>query len=252
MVTASCFPNPDTLCEDCGYVLHGLSAEGDCPECGLAIKESSPDRRTGPLWQDRPGPQAGFNIVIALMLNPKRFFRTMRVDGSNGFPRLFMLLAALGIGLVWFWLAWGLSNSVFPVWAVVQAGIVGASVVVLSYIEALGVAFFSRRRGWRVPMRLAERIVCYCSIAWAPAAGVMGIVLFFHSRGSIDLVMTRLLGTWEAWQSIGLMVLVGALAMLWFETLVWIGVRQTRHANSPPPTPPDGPGVENRAPGVET
>lgn len=172
--------------------------------------------------------------MIGLMTGPKRFFRSMRVDGGNGYARLFLVGVALGIGLVWFWFSWGLSNQGFPRWAVVHAGIVAGSVVVLSYIEALGVVFFSRRRGWRTPFVLAERVACYSSIAWVPAAGVMGLAMVFYGRGSIDRWMTGLLGAWEPWQTLGLLVLVGAVAMLWFEFLVWVGVRQTKYANAYP------------------
>ena len=245
------FPSSDTLCEDCGYPLKGLQAEGDCPECGLSIQASAPTIRTGPAWQDRPGAQAGFNVLIAITLNPKHFFRTMRVDGSNRNARLFVSMIAGGIGLGWFiGSQWGYRLDTAT--AVLHAVIVTASVIGLSYIEAVGVVFFSRKRGWRVPMRLAERIVCYCSLAWVPAAGVMGVMLMLHDRGLIDRAMTGLLGTWQTWQSIGLMVLVGAVAMLWFEVLVWLGVRQTRHANAHPPMGLGQAVVEKKPSGVET
>jgi len=250
-VTALSFPNSDTLCEDCGYALKGLQPQGDCPECGLAIEASSPVIRTGPGWQDKPGPQPGLNILMALIRDPKHFFRTMRVDGSNSYPRLFLILTAAGIGLGWFVGArWGYGADAES--AMIQTGIVALSVMVLSYIEALGVVFFSRRRGWRVRMRLAERIVCYCSIAWVPAALVVGLALILNAQGMIDRAMRGLLGVWGTWQSVELMVLIGAIAMLWFEILVWIGVRQTRHANAHPPDDPGEPKVDNNTPLVET
>ncbi len=250
-MSALTFPNPDTRCEDCGYVLQGLSAEGGCPECGLAIRASSPEHRTGPLWQERPGPRAGLDILVSLIRNPKPFFRTMRVDGSNVYPRLFLLLTAMGIGVGWYIGArWVYRPGPGP--ALIQTGIVVLSVVVLSYIEAVGVVYFSRRRGWRVTYRMAERIVCYCSIAWAPAAGVIGGALMLNADGGIDRAMKSLIGVWGAWQSIELMVLIGAVAMLWFEILVWIGVRQTRHANAHPRAPHKAVRVEKTSPGVET
>lgn len=224
------FPGPDTLCESCGYALKGLSPDGGCPECGLAIAESSPTKRTGHLWQTRPGPQAAFNVVIALMLNPRYFFRTMRIDGPNLNARLFLLLVVAFIGALWF----SISVSVYGYRqdaALIQEGILTTGIVMLTYVEALGVTYFSRRRGWRVPFRLAERLVCYCSIGWVPVAIIMGITIRFYADGRLDGWMSGLLGVWGPWQSLELLVLIGAVSLLWFETLVWIGVRQTKYAN---------------------
>jgi hypothetical protein len=229
--TPAHYPGPDTLCEACGYALKGLRAEGACPECGLAIAESSPDIRTGPAWQARTTPANALRVAIDLASGPHRFFRTMRADGSNVPPRLFLLLVATLIGLGWY-LAVAAFSRTSPFWAVVQGLIVCDSVILLSYIEALGVVYFSRRRGWRVPVRLAERLACYSAIGWVPAAALMWGAIRLVANGSIDHWMRRLLSAWEPWQSLALLVLVAAIAMLWFEVLVWIGVRQTRHANS--------------------
>lgn len=230
-LTPPAYPGPDTICEDCGYALKGLQPDGGCPECGLPIADSSPKLRTGPDWQASPGPRAAFSIVIALMLNPKSFFRGMRVDGSNTTARLFLLIVASAIGLLWYSLPWNLSKST-PMFHLFQAVIVCDSVILLSYIEAVGVVYFARRRDWRVPFRLSERLVCYCSIGWVPAAGVMWLAIYLVGNGYVDRWMNRLLPAWEYWQSLALLVLIAAVAMMWFEVLVWLGVRQTKHANA--------------------
>jgi len=59
----------------------------------------------------------------------------------------------------------------------------------------------------------------------------MALVVQAQQRGLIDRWMSRLIGGWEPWQSLALLVLIAGLAMLWFETLVWLGVRKTRFAN---------------------
>lgn len=235
------FPDPESLCEVCGYRLQGLAAAGDCPECGEPVAASSPTHRIGPAWQTRPSLKHACHIVMALSLTPKRFFRRMRADGSNHTARLFLLLVALLIGLgwgAWAWAAWAVGITL----AVVHGVSVGVTVLLLSYIEALGVTVFSRRRDWRVGYRLAERLVCYSSIAWVPAAAVMAVAYGLVRSGRLDRWMARLLGAWEPWQSLALLVLIAATVMLWFEVLVWIGVRQVKHANrcaeSPPPASP--------------
>jgi hypothetical protein len=216
------YPGNDTLCEGCGYALKGLHAEGDCPECGLLIAESSPDLRGGPGDRER--------VDLGLIRRPRAFFRAMRVGGSNGPARWFMAKVILLIGLAW--VLWGAVGGGWSLEAdLYKAGVVMASLYLLSYVEVLGVVFFSRRRGWRVPFGLAERLVCYASIGWVPAVIVMGVALDRYEAGDIDRWMRPLLGVWGTWQSIELLVLVGTVAMLWFELLVWIGVRQTKYAN---------------------
>lgn len=231
-MTDPAFPGPDTLCEACGYALKGLQPDGHCPECGLAIDDSSPRHRHGPQWHVHPSPRTACELVLALMLRPKLFFRQMRIDGSNVPARLFIVLVAGSIGLMGYLTAWGLYGYE-PLWALVESLIACDSVIVLSYVEALGVVYFSRRRGWRVPMRLAERIVCYSSVGWVPAGMAMFIVIRIYANGTLDRGMSRLLGVWGPWQSLGLLVLIAAAAMLGFEVLVWMGVRQARYANRP-------------------
>lgn len=237
------FPDLDTLCEHCGYVLKGLRPEGDCPECGLTIAASSPDLRMGP--------GGGNQVEIDLVRRPGAFFRTMCVGGSNAPARWFMLKTVLLIGLLW--LLW---DTVGGTWSLevdlIEAGLVVVSLYLLSYVEALGVVYFARRRGWRVPFRLAERVVCYATVGWVPAAILMGLALDRYVAGDIDRWMSRLLGAWGPLQSIELLVLVGAVAMLWFELLVWIGVRQTKYANSWATGPVEIVDVEKSASSVET
>jgi hypothetical protein len=207
--------------------LKGLQPDGSCPECGQSIAESSPALRVGP--------GNGGRVVIDVLRRPKVFFRTLRVDGSNVPARGFMWLIVLLIGLLWLigGTAWG--DRSLEV-ALFEAGLAMASLYLLSYIEAVGVVYFSRKRSWRVPFRLAERLVCYTSVGWIPAAIVVGWALGRFQDGSLDRWMRQLLGTWGTWQSVELLVLIGAVAMMWFEVLVWLGVRQTRYANSATPS----------------
>lgn len=218
------------MCEDCGYALKGLKPDGGCPECGHPIAESSPALRTGPSWQDRMTASALFQVVADLTLRPKRFFRTLRVDGTNARARMFLVLVAGLIGLGWS----AMGQALYPggiASRLISGALVALSVILLSYIEALGVTFFSRRRDWRVPLKLAERLVCYASIGWLPAAAAMALASWPLKDGTLERWMLGVLGIWGPWQTIALLMLVGSVAMMWFEVLVWTGVRQTKHAN---------------------
>lgn len=103
----------------------------------------------------------------------------------------------------------------------------------LTYIEMLGVTAFSKRRGWRVPFHLAERVCCYASVGWLP-----GVVL-----AGVGVGLLQVYGPGRPWYEhlLGL-IRVGwlfygglfVLSLLWFETLVWIGVRQVKYANGWP------------------
>jgi len=225
------FPDQAALCEGCGYALRGLTPGGDCPECGRTIADSSPAHRTGPAWQQRMSGGAYFNTLVALIRSPNRFFRTMRVDGSNLPPRLFLLIHALLTGALWA-AAEALVLHRPAVMGYLTGMIAAKAVIALAYIEAAGVAYVCRRRGWRVPLRQAERLVGYASPGLLLAA-----LLLMKLRLSLHTGLLPL-PTWLSEAPGGDLLLMAppfALSILVFETLVWLGVRRTRYANHPHP-----------------
>jgi len=175
----------------------------------------------------RTGPGTVKQTLFSLVVRPKVFFRTMRVGVSNTTARRFMLGVLSFIGISWLVV---FQSRVMA--ALTHAIILIASLYLLTYIEAVGVVFFSRKRRWRVPFRLAERLVCYASIGWIPTAWVMGLAWVLYRGSDINRWMYQLLGVWGPWQSVELLILIGAVSMMWFEVLVWVGVRQTKYANS--------------------
>ena len=104
-------------------------------------------------------------------------------------------------------------------------------VLLFSYVEAAGLWFFSRRRGWRVPFRRAERIVAYASVGWLPAAALLAAAAPALAGPGADAFGQRLLGAPHPLLGpLLLLALLGA-AGLAFETLAWVGVRRLRYAN---------------------
>jgi len=64
---------PNLRCRACGYNLHGLRADGDCPECGLAIwrtilRETDPEISRLPRLHDARGVGNALVLLVAIML----------------------------------------------------------------------------------------------------------------------------------------------------------------------------------------
>lgn len=221
------FPDADSLCERCGYPLVGLAMAGVCPECGLPVGESDPVHRTGLPWQNGASVRAWWRTMLGMLTSPSRSFRRMRLGGSRATDRLFMATFVVLVGVLWaimwrvagdrWWWAWGLGGA--------------AGMVALTYIEVLGVTNFSRQKQWRVPWSLAERVACYSAGAWFPAALIMGQSFLLLQRGVVWEWITLRLGLFEPVRDLFYVVGIASLAMLWFEMLVWLGIRKVRFAN---------------------
>ncbi|MGB0768671.1 MAG: hypothetical protein ACPGYV_13300 [Phycisphaeraceae bacterium] len=208
-----------------------------------------------------PTPVARYASRLAsVMVGPSRFYRQLDVAGRNGGARrhLFVTLALAATLHLAVMLIGEMAIDRTPLSRrVVMPAIalwltVFAVLVAMTYIEMLGVTAFSRRRGWRVPFRLAERVCAFASAGWLPGVVIAGVgtwVLGVHGQG-------------RPWfeQLIGL-VRVGWLcyaalfvaSFLWFETLVWIGVRRVKFANAWPDRdagepPPGKPSPHGRQP----
>ncbi len=216
------------LCETCGYPQPSAPHTPDaaCPECGRPLADSHPGRRPGVAWQHRTSPRAWARTAAALARSPSRFFDTLSTRGGPGADRLYLLINASLAGLIAGGLTAGLHHR-----SALTASLIGMATakgaLLLSYTEAAGLWFFSRRHGWRVPFARAERIVAYASIGWLPAAAVLTAAApATYSLGQQQLSTTPpLLGP------LLLLGLLGGLAGLAFETLTWVGVRRLRYAN---------------------
>ncbi len=239
-------PAVDWRCEACGYPLSDAVPDGDCPECGRAVLDSSPARRTGPAWRHQRHPVAWLQTAGALATRPRRFFRTLDLTGGNGAARVFLAInVACCVAGLTAALAWTGDLPGALVWG--YAMVAGKAIVALTYLEAAGVAFFSKQHGWPITLARAERLACYASVGWFPA--VLGLWLAWRGTQSDAFAdWAARAGLPTAAEPIGwAVVLVGfGVAILGFELLVWVGVRATRFAAIPRlETPP-----ASRPPGV--
>ncbi len=86
-------PQPDLLCEHCGYCLAGLPEGGRCPECGTPISESAPEcrRRAPGSWL--------FSVKGAVF--DRNFFRRIQLMDSGPARRLLGRTSLLSMALLW-------------------------------------------------------------------------------------------------------------------------------------------------------
>jgi hypothetical protein len=233
-------PADDALCEACGYPLKGLSADAVCPECGLAVVESSPARRT--LYIDDPTSLRCHAVLLfRVMTKPASVFRTLAIKRSVRAVLLRLMCCAALAAACWTAVAWAGGKWRATVrWqgyaiedlALMFVGVF-AAVCVLTCIEASGVTAFSRRRGWRIPFSLALQVCSLASIAWVPGAIIASIGFeWLQEYGAGRPWFEQLVGLVRVgWLIYGVIFVV---ALVGFETLVWIGVRQVRFANAWP------------------
>lgn len=227
------FPDDAALCESCGYPLRGVAVDLVCPECGVPVAASDSARRPGLAWQRRASPVSFFVTIVQVIFQPRKSFRSLRIGGSNHADRVFLLLIAAGTGVVW-GAVWKWATKRTPVPWKYGTG-VAVTIVVLSYIETLGVTYVARRRGWRVPWRLAERTICYASPAWILAATFyLRFHLWHYPYGRLWNYLPDYWGRFHYYyliRDLWIYPLVGGVAIVFFETFVWVAVRQVRYAN---------------------
>ena len=90
-------------CENCGYSLVSLSLEGRCPECGVAVAESLPERRRPPAFATARGVRdrcVGFAQTVWQSSFAKRCAKNVTVWGHHRAARSYALLICLLVGLV--------------------------------------------------------------------------------------------------------------------------------------------------------
>ena len=200
----------------------------------MAVGASDPVHRGGLPWQDRQTPGAWLATAGRVAASPRDSFRKMRVGGSNAAARLFMLTVAMLVGVGWGLFAWAVEGRP-PVVAWALGMVAAKSTVLLTYVETLGVAGFSRRRGWRVPFALAERVACYAAVGWVLVAFIFAQIIALMNMGYFSMAAAGRLGSWNADYGLFAWMFSFAVALLGFEVLVWIGIRQVRYANGRDP-----------------
>ena len=221
------FPSSDSLCENCGYQLQGLKIDQTCPECGDPINNSTPSHRPGLPWQNKISVNTWWSTCAQMLIKPGKSFRRLKIGRSNFSDRIFLGTFVFGLAITVV-LAFWWENLRRPwLWGV----IVATGIPAATYIEILGVTFFSWKQGWRVPFELAERVACYASIGWVPAIFVLASAQWLAEWGLIERWWNPQWGMYTPWIDAILSVILLGISVFWFELLVWLGIRKVRFAN---------------------
>lgn len=223
------FPWPGAMCENCGYSLQGLKPDGVCPECGLTVKASTPTGRPGLPWQNRMTPRNWLTTVLLLFFMPGQSFRKLRIGGSNAADRLFLCTIIFGSAAA----VWGVFEYYWVYRPWLWSVIVITGIPAATYIETLGVTYFSKQKGWHVPFEVAERVACYASVGWIPAIVFMSTTQLLYERGFLATWWNPKWGPYTTKIDLAAGIALFTASILWFEILVWIGVRKVRFANAP-------------------
>jgi hypothetical protein len=245
------------LCEGCGYVIEGLPEGGRCPECGRAVRDSVPERRTGSPWQLAPGVHGWVHTAAILGRAPGTFFDRVSVESERSGALLSVncalaTVALLPVAVTRVVGSWptrepirDMLSTVRPsspgavvfagvTWFVVAAALAWCGLRFLSWIEKRGLLMFSKRRGWRTTPSVAAAVCGHASYGWLAAAILaLGGWVFARTSAWVWIVQRPWMqGTPGeiAWAPVIAGFFVG---MLVFETLVYVGFRRMRFANQP-------------------
>lgn len=242
------------LCETCGYPLEGLSPGAACPECGRDAASSLPGARPGSPWQRSRGLASWARTGLRAAIAPSALMREVRIAGRGwDLVALNLLASAMLIAAPWTGVfvgdpLRGISRidslgTLARVLAVIGLQVLGVFAVLwlLTWVEVVGIRFFSRRRGWRLTRAGSWQVCAHASYGWL-ISGVLPLLLlstlFGVQRvfgvapgGSFSLAPiwnTRL--AWYEVVGVGGPLVGYFVGMLAFEMLVYRGVRQCRYA----------------------
>jgi hypothetical protein len=241
---AARLPDDAFLCERCGYVLDGLSPAHCCPECGRPVAASHPDQRAGSPFQ-RGVRHGSVDALLAAVVRPRLLFAVCRIDAASS-RRLrdrHLLVAALvsaGGALVAHGAAAGPADLGVVLFALVGLPpLVYGLLRLLTAVERRGIMLWGRVHGRRVSAAVAHTVVGHASAGW-----VMGalLVALSHPLGALvrHVAVVRPAATYEVFLLAPLLLpmLAGLCGLVWFETLVYVGVRACAYANRPGVGPP--------------
>jgi hypothetical protein len=236
----------DILCENCGYMLNGLSPDGNCPECGSPVETSVAERfRKPPVWEDsedlRPRWLRFLITTGQVILKPAEFYRTHttrgQVQDSKRFANIQLIIASLLLGIAawnhwdWYqrffmryqqpphWLGWALLLTLPPATYLCSISIL----LVATRLTAWEAAY----RGYRLPHGVVLRALYYHTAHFLPVAALGVLTCGGYNFLSIN-------GTFQMTSATAYLYVLCAeviVAAIYLFNTYWIGMRNVMYAN---------------------
>ena len=229
----------DWLCEGCGYVLNGLPAGGNCPECGKPTRESSNELRALPLWEqkDRGRGLARFVATsVEVIFHPTRFYRSLATRGSRGqsarFAHAHWMIASFLFALAgWIHVDWflGMSAGMHVPWyfVILLTLVTYVTLVLTMRVAAWLTTWEATYRGIRLPLNVVSRGLDYHAAHYLPVAVIAALTVVGYR---IALGYSSLMMSWGTTYLYTLCVEVVLAAIYLFKTY-WIGMRNMMYAS---------------------
>lgn len=235
----------DILCENCGYMLNGLPASGNCPECGTTIDISVSERFRQPsLWEIIGDPRPKwlrFLITTSqIILHPKRFYRSSTsrgpIDIAHQFAQIHWWISALILGLA-AWIHWNNEAMIHilmpPMWldAALFLALPLLAFIILSGTIGLAArltTWEARYRGFRLPFNVVLRALYYHSSHLLPVA-----LAAFLTCAVYNYLLRNWLFRFNTYELTYLYILCGEviIAAVYLFYTYWIGMRGWMYAN---------------------
>lgn len=233
----------DLLCEQCGYTLNGLPADGRCPECGTPVTLSlAQSGRSLPLWEQNRQFWATTRVVI---LRTGEFYRTLqtRVGEEQHALAYRFAMRHWFLGGMLLAIASGLHYSLTQMtqlpaamemrlvllflWIALVTGVAGFAAMGITHLATKLTAWEAGWRGYRLPEPVVLRGLCYHSAHLLPVAVViLGVVLGYRLLWMTQLVSYTSLVAYLIVLSV--VSVGGAIYLFW---TYWIGMRNMLYAN---------------------
>lgn len=243
-VSAAIVPaDTDVLCESCGYTLNGLPNEGNCPECGQPVADSTLRSGRAPSPWESDGRL--IHTTIAVTFRPSTFYRSLKtrvgraqLQAATQFALIHWTLAAVivAVAVVGHYsptgvLQWSPGLPAAAGWAATGIVTAGAFLVTawgLTELATRLTVWEASWRGYRLPLPVVRRALHYHAAQTLPATlALLAVVAGYRTllaAGLLDFATTIVPYLYV----LSATAIGAALHLFW---TYWIGMRNLLYAN---------------------